>query len=191
MNGSGTPRLLQSELSFWHSSSIIIPIVEWALADSVIGDTHLTSFPSIGSHMPASIITSNAFEKYAAWGGVNGFWPIFVFSWVPSGTCNRWTAPGICLTLWTDKAKISANFLTSIVTVSRSSVERSLPSSTRHKILLTHSGLKGAEEQVNIDLSMPTGISGCSLPGVESSIFCPAESCMTENVFSTSWMVCK
>ena len=66
MNGSGTLRLLQSELSFWHSSSIVIPIVEWALVDSVIGDTHLTSFPSIGSHMPASIIMSNAFEKYAA-----------------------------------------------------------------------------------------------------------------------------
>ena len=191
MNGRGTPRLLQSELSFWRSSSIVIPNVEWALADSVIGDTHLTSFPSIGPHMPASIITSNAFKKYAAWGGVNGFWPIFVFSWVPSRMCNQWMAPGICLTLWTDKAKISAHFLTSVVTVSHSSVERSLPSSMRCKISLTRSGLKGVVEQVNIDLSMPTGISGCLLLGVGSSIFCLVESWMTENVVSTSCKVCK
>ena len=191
MNGSGTPRLLQSELSFWHSSSIVIPNVEWALADSVIGDTHLMSFPSIGSHMPASIITSNAFEKYAAWGGVNGFWPIFVFSWVPSGMCNRWMAPGIWLTLWTNRVKISANFLTSAVTVSCSSVERSLTSSTRRKISLTHPGLKGFVEWVNIDLLMPTGILGCFLPGVESPIFCLVESWMTENVVSTSCKVCE
>ena len=79
-----------------------------------------------------------------------------------------------------ERTKISANFFTRLLVMIHSTGERSSPNSTIRKISLTCLGLNGLDALVNIELSTLTAISGCFLPGAESS-----------NCFSASWIANK
>ena len=69
----------------------------------------------------------------------------------------------------TDGEGIDVREVSNGLTAIRSVDERSDPISMCRRISATRSGLKAEVAQVNIDVSAPTGISGCSVPRAESS----------------------
>ena len=108
--------------------------------------------------IPASSISSTLLFTKARWSGLKDLGGIFVRKVDPSGMFSLWTAPGIALTSFIDRAKQSAYSRSSLWMIWRWLGSMSGPIVTSWMILAMRSGLRGLDSRVKRDSGFASGV---------------------------------